>query len=311
MKAVRGQGGEPVLVDLDDAPGEGELLSMKSVGICSSDLLYLRVGTERILGHELAGVRVDGTAVAVEGLYGCGACEHCLAGRINLCAQSTRRALGMMSDGGMVEQFRAPTQRLVDLPSGLDAASGALVEPASVSWHGVRIGGAGPETRVLIVGAGSVGLLAVASAQAMGAAEVSLAARHPHQRAIGERLGATEPSGLYDLVIEAAGSATAVQESIEQLAPGGTIAILGVHYGGLEMPHLPLLNKEATLIASMGYCSHEGGRDMAQAAEMLAARPEIADALITHRFPLEDAAEAFRVAADRESGSIKVVVELG
>ncbi len=72
-----------------------------------------------------------------------------------------------------------------------------------------------------------------------------------------------------------------------------------------------MLSKEAKLIASMGYCSHEGGRDMQQAAEMLAARPVIADALVTHRFPLEDAVEAFRVAADRKSGAIKVVVEVG
>ena len=167
---------------------------MRSVGICASDLLYLQVGTEHVLGHELAGVLTDGTPVAVEGLYGCGECEYCLDGQINLCAQSTQRALGMLNDGGMAEQFRAPAQRLVELPAGLDAASGALVEPASVSWHGVRVGGAGPDTRVLVVGAGSVGLLAVAAAQAMGAAEVSLVARHPHQKVIGERLGATEPT---------------------------------------------------------------------------------------------------------------------
>lgn len=311
MKAIRGQGGEPVLVDIDEVPGEGELLSMRSVGICASDLLYLRVGTEHVLGHELAGVLTDGTPVAVEGLYGCGECEYCLDGQINLCAQSTQRALGMLNDGGMAEQFRAPAQRLVELPTGLDAASGALVEPASVSWHGVRVGGAGPDTRVLVVGAGSVGLLAVAAAQSMGAAEVSLEARHPHQKVVGERLGATEPTGLYDLVIEAAGTPSAVQRSVELLAPGGTVTILGVHYAGLEVPYMPMLNKEAKLITSMGYCSHEGGRDMQQAAELLAARPEIAEALITHRFPLEDAADAFRAAADRASGAIKVVVEVG
>ena len=77
------------------------------------------------------------------------------------------------------------------------------------------------------------------------------------------------------------------------------------------MPFLAMLNKEARLVASMGYCRHEGGRDMQQAAELLAARPEIADALITHRFPLEDAAEAFRVAADRSAGAVKVVVDVG
>ena len=87
--------------------------------------------------------------------------------------------------------------------------------------------------------------------------------------------------------------------------------ILGLHYGGLDVPFTTLLTKEVGLIASMGYCRHAGGRDMEQAAEMLAARPEIADSVVTHRFPLEDAAEAFRVAGDRASGAIKVIVEVG
>jgi threonine dehydrogenase-like Zn-dependent dehydrogenase len=165
--------------------------------------------------------------------------------------------------------------------------------------------------RVAVVGAGSVGMLAIAAAQTQGASEVSLESRYDHQKVLGERLGATQPSGLYDVVIEAAGSASGLQRSLELLKPGGTIAILGVHYGGMDLSYLGMLTKEAKLIASMGYCAHEGGRDMQQAAEMLACRPEIPDSLITHRFPLEDAVEAFRVAADRQSGAIKVVVEVG
>ncbi len=311
MRAVRGHGGRPLLVEVDEPPGHGELLSMRGVGICASDLAYLSFGTEVILGHELVGVRADGTPVAVEGLYGCGACDRCREGRYNLCDQASAQALGILDDGGMVEQFRAPSERLVELPAGLDVASGSLVEPAAVSWHGVRVGGTDEAKRVAVVGAGSVGMLAVTAAQTQRAAEVSLESRYDHQRALGERLGATEPSGLYDVVIEAAGSASSFQRCVELLAPGGTIAVLGIHYGGLDVPYLPMLHKEAKLVASMGYCRHEGGRDMQQAAEMLAARPEIADALVTHRFPLEDAGEAFRVAADRKSGAIKVVVEVG
>jgi threonine dehydrogenase-like Zn-dependent dehydrogenase len=161
-----------------------------------------------------------------------------------------------------------------------------------------------------VIGAGSIGLLAVAAAQALGADEVSLAARYPHQEERGERLGATRPSGHYDVVVEAAGSPSAMQSAVEQLAPGGTISVLGLHMGGLDVSYPLMLSKEATLVASMGYCRHEGGRDMQQAAELLAARPELAEMLITHRFPLDDAPEAFRVAADRGSGAIKVVVEV-
>jgi 2-desacetyl-2-hydroxyethyl bacteriochlorophyllide A dehydrogenase len=283
---------------------------MRAVGICASDLLYLRAGAEKIVGHELSGVRSDGTAVAVEGLYGCGDCAYCLDGQYNLCEQATRQALGMFNDGGMVERFRAPIQRLVELPDGLDVRSGALVEPASVSWHGVRIAGTRKGSRVLVIGGGSVGLLAVAAAQAMGADDVSLAARHPHQKEIGERLGASAPEGRYEIVIEAAGTASALQEGVELLAPGGVVSMLGLHFTGLDVPYSSLLNKETHLIASMGYCSHEGGRDMQQAAEMLASRPEITEMVITHRFPLEDATEAFRVAADRKAGAVKVIVEI-
>ena len=94
------------------------------------------------------------------------------------------------------------------------------------------------------------------------------------------------------------------------MKPGGTVALLGVHSEGLDVPYTALLTKEVTLVASMGYCGHAGRREMLLAAQMLAARPEIPDSLITHRFPLEDAAEAFRVAGDRRSGAVKVVVEL-
>jgi threonine dehydrogenase-like Zn-dependent dehydrogenase len=86
----------------------GELISMRVAGICASDLGYLALGTEKILGHELAGVRADGTPVCVEGLFGCGECEYCLSGRSNLCHQSAQMALGIMQDGGMVEQFCVP-----------------------------------------------------------------------------------------------------------------------------------------------------------------------------------------------------------
>ena len=312
MKAVRGQEGRPVVVDVDEPPGIGELLTMHVAGICASDFAYLRMGTTFILGHELAGTRADGTPVVVEGLFGCGHCELCAEGRNNLCPQAATKALGVMQDGGMVEQFRVPAHKLVELPAGLDLADAALAEPASVAWHGARIGGTGPGKRVAVVGGGSIGQLAAVAAETQGADDVALEARYPHQHEIRERLGVTEPEsgGHYDVVIEAAGSASALQRSAELLRPGGTIAILGVHFGPLNVVYPTLLSKEVTLVASRGYCSHGGRREMQQAAEMLATRPEIPDALITHRFPLADAAEAFRVAGDRRAGAVKVVVEV-
>ena len=310
MKAVRGCDDGVELVEIDEPPGVGELLTMRAASICGSDFGLIAAGSRFVVGHELTGTRSDGVAVAVEAMYGCMTCERCLAGSYNLCERQAERALGFSVDGGMAEYFRAPANRLVSLPPSLDAAYGSLVEPAAVAWHGVRIGGTAPGTRVAVVGGGAVGLLAVAAAQAQGASEVALDAKYEHQREIGTRLGASSCSGVYDVVVEAAGSASALARSIDMVARGGSVVILGVHLAEFAPDFLTIFMKEARLVPSIGYCRHHRGHDMTEAAAMLAARPEIPDALVTHRFPLEDAKEAFRVAQDREAGAIKVVIEV-
>jgi 2-desacetyl-2-hydroxyethyl bacteriochlorophyllide A dehydrogenase len=310
VKAVRSGEGAVRVVQLDEPPGTGEVLDMVATSICASDLSYIRFGSTNVLGHELAGRRGDGTPVVVEAIYGCLECAQCRRGAYNLCPTHGQRALGIFADGGMAEQFRAPSERLVDVPPGLDLRDACLVEPASVSWHALRLAGTGPGTRVAIVGAGALGLLAVAGARKMGVAEVVLEARHPHQRAAGERLGANlGPRQTYEVVVEAAGSAESLARCGELVAPGGTIVVLGVHFGPVQLDWMPLFNKEARVIPSLGYCAHDGLREMDEAAAMLAQDPEIAGTLVTHRFPLEDAEEAFRVAADRGSGAIRVVLE--
>jgi 2-desacetyl-2-hydroxyethyl bacteriochlorophyllide A dehydrogenase len=199
---------------------------------------------------------------------------------------------------------------MVDVPPGLDLRDACLVEPASVSWHALRLAGTAPGVRVAVVGAGALGLLAVAGARTMGAGAVALEARHPHQREAGERLGAAVgASGAFDVVVEAAGSEESLARCGELVSRGGTIVVLGVHFGPVQLDWMPLFNKEARVIPSLGYCAHDGVREMDEAAAMLADDPEIARTLITHRFPLEDAETAFRVATDRASGAIRVVLE--
>ncbi|MCK9928050.1 zinc-binding dehydrogenase [Frankia sp. Mgl5] len=311
MKAVRAGNGGVSVVDLDEPPGSGEVLKIAAASICSSDLLYIRLGSQRIIGHELAGVREDGSAAIVEAIMGCTVCDLCRQGRYNLCVQHTKQALGATADGGIAEQFRVPTERLVPLPAGLDVRDAPLVEPASVSWHALRLAGTGPNTRVAVVGAGALGLLAVAGARHQGAPEVALDARHPHQAEAGERLGATlAHDGLYDVVVEAAGSDSGLDRAIDLVAPGGTVVCVGVQLESkVGVNWSPLFHREGRLIPSMGYCAHENGREMEDAAAMLAKDPEITRTLITHRFPIADAAEAFRVAADRKAGALRVVIE--
>jgi 2-desacetyl-2-hydroxyethyl bacteriochlorophyllide A dehydrogenase len=310
VKAVRSGNGGVSVVELEEPPGTGELLDMQATSICASDLSYIRFGSTHVLGHELAGRRSDGTPVVVEAIYGCLECDQCRRGAYNLCPTHGERALGIFADGGMAEQFRAPPERMVDVPPGLDPRDACLVEPASVSWHALRLAGTAPGARVAVVGAGALGLLAVAGARTMGAGQVALDARHPHQREAGERLGASVgAAGTFDVVVEAAGSEESLARCGELVSRGGTIVVLGVHFGPVQLDWMPLFNKEARVIPSLGYCAHDGVREMDEAAAMLADDPEIARTLITHRFPLQDAETAFRVAADRGSGAIRVVLE--
>jgi 2-desacetyl-2-hydroxyethyl bacteriochlorophyllide A dehydrogenase len=310
VKAVRSIDGGVAVVDLDDAPGTGELLAMKATSICASDLAYIGFGSRNILGHELAGTREDGTAVVVEAIYGCMECEQCRRGDYNLCPTHGQRALGIGADGGMAEAFRAPSARLVPVPDGLDVRDACIVEPAAVAWHALRLAGTQPGMRVAVVGGGALGLLAVAGARRQGVDDVALEARHPHQVAAGERLGArTRTAAHYDVVVEAAGTEASLGRAIELVGPRGTVVVLGVHLGTVALEWMPLFHREARVVPSLGYCRHEGGREMDEVAAVLADDPEITRALITHRYPIEDATEAFRVAADKASGAIRVVIE--
>jgi 2-desacetyl-2-hydroxyethyl bacteriochlorophyllide A dehydrogenase len=307
VKAVRNGRPTVEVVEVDEPEGEGDLVRVAATGICASDLNYLRFGSTQIAGHEFAGTLEDGTAVAVEAIFGCGTCERCQAGGYNRCERGVQ-GLGMTDPGGMCEWFRAPSRALVALPTGLDVNDASLVEPASVARHACHMGGIGAESQVAVVGAGAIGILAAATALEMGAPDVAVEARHRHQHQVREMLGAPNAGGCYDVVLETAGSESGIHRAVELARPGGTVVHLGV-YGDITWPMQEAFLKEVALRPSLGYCGHDGRREFAESADLLAARPELVRALITHRFPIEDAPEAFRVATDRSKGVFRVVVE--
>jgi threonine dehydrogenase-like Zn-dependent dehydrogenase len=308
VRAVRAVEGAPRVVELDD-PVElaGDvIIDVVSSSICGTDFGLVAMGSEGYtLGHEFAGI-VDGALYAVEPSIYCGVCDECRAGHTQRCT-GEHANLGVFSDGGLSDHASVPAYSLTTLPDGLPVGDACLVEPASVSWHGVRRAQVVPGERVVVVGGGSIGLLAVAALRAMGH-EVALEARHPHQHEAGRRLGASSPSGAYDVVIEAAGSESGLARCAELSRPGGRIVLLGVYHSLVPVPGILTIVKELSWVAAMAYERHGDVREFDETAAMLAANPDIAATLITHRFPLDDAAEAFRVAEDRASGSIKVVL---
>ncbi len=307
MRAVRAIAGKPTVLDVDDPAGEWPLLEVGAVGICGSDLTLLGWNLPVTLGHEIAGT-VDGVAYCVEPTVRCGDCDQCRVGATQRCRGSAPHGIiGVAFDGGLADRVRVPQECLVALPAGLPASDASLVEPLAVSWHALHKVSAVAGDRVLVVGGGSVGLLTVAAARTMGLV-VDLETRHEHQRAAGERLGAGAAGGQYDITVEAAGTDSALATCVRRTTPGGRIALVGMAQDDRRVPAIPFVMNELTLVGCNCYDNGRSGHEFTRAAAVLAADPEIADTVITHRFPLAEAVEAFRVAGDRGSGAIKVVL---
>ena len=311
MRAVRhsAEGIEVVQVP-DVAPNlESEIISVRSASICGSDLHLLQFGALPFtLGHEFAGITSTRRAVAIDPNVPCGTCDQCRGSASNRCRTATNRILGIGADGGMADSISVRKSALIDLPASLRLEDACLVEPLGVATHGMRqaqlVGG----ERVGVVGAGSIGLAAVAAARPL-ASEVGLAARHEHQQAAGERLGAKVAQGEYDVVIECAGTSSALERATEMCRPGGLVLFLSTLWDSVPIPGFTAMAKELGFRWSFTYGEHEHGTDLKDSAQLLSDNPEIAETLITHRFGIDEAREAFRVASDRKSGSIKVVIE--
>ena len=311
MQAVRSTERGVEVVDVPDpAPDhESVRLDVASASICGSDLHLLAFGPMPVtLGHEFAGTLPDGTAVAVNPSVPCGTCDQCATGDSHRCRTVTDRVLGIAADGGMAQSVAVRTDALVMLPAELPVADACLVEPLGVATHGVRLSGLASGQRAVVVGAGAIGLAAVAAARTV-VDEVGLVARHAAQHAAGERLGARSSHGEYDVVFECAGTESALAQAADLCRPGGLILFLSTHWTPVPIPGIPASMKELDFRWSFTYGSHDHGHDLDDAVRLLASEPAIAATLISHRYPLVDAAEAFRVAADREAGAIKVVLE--
>jgi threonine dehydrogenase-like Zn-dependent dehydrogenase len=311
MRAVRYENGAVRVVEAAAPRGEGVRVRVRACGICGSDLAMLDGGfpINGIPGHEIAGELADGTAVAIEPVAPCGACEFCRSGDYQVCRAGVDAIYGVGRDGGMADEILVPARCLVALPRGLDARHAALVEPLAVAVHGLRRAGLRGGERVAIVGGGAIGLCALAAAVAAGCA-VSLHARHDRQREVGARLGAGPPApGEVDVAIDCAGTTESLAQCAELLRPNGLLLLLAAAWGPIALPGFRFVAKELALTVASMYGRSAQGRDVDAAAALLAAKPAIGELLITHRFPLAAAAEAFRTARDRKAGAIKVVLE--
>jgi L-iditol 2-dehydrogenase len=310
-------------------PGPGEaLVRVEAVGLCGSDLHWYEeggIGGSRITrpvvpGHEMAGRTEDGRLVAVEPALACGHCPLCLEGHPNLCPAIRFSGHGEL-DGSMREWMAWPRQGLVPLPESLNATDGAQLEPLGVAIHTVDLAHVRPGSSVGVFGAGPIGLFCLQVARAAGAARLvatDLASR-PHRLEAASALGAgavpaedgreakaiREAVGGHglDVAIEAAGVQAAVDAAVESVRPGGRVVLAGIPSEERTSVSASSARRKGLTIAFVRRMKHTYPRAIALAT---AGRVDLRS-MVTHRFPLAEAARAFEVAARREG--LKVVVE--
>jgi L-iditol 2-dehydrogenase len=315
----------------DPTAGPGELVvAMRACGLCGSDLMawYQDPRAPVVLGHEPVGIVVEvgeGAAVAVGDRVfvhhhvPCFTCRLCRAGRHTLCP--TFRAT-RIDPGGLAELIRVPEANaradVLTLPPDLSDAAATCIEPLGCVIRGLRQAGAGPGTRVAVVGAGAMGLLYVQAALALGAGPVAALEPRADRRALARAAGAAAPEGSGpDAVREALGGEPADAVFVCTSKPeaiAGALALAGP--AGLVQLFAPtppgqlvgldlgaIFFREVTLQSTYS----AGPFDTRDALEMIAAGRVDAEALISHRLPLARVEEAFALA--RSGDATKVVVE--
>jgi L-iditol 2-dehydrogenase len=332
------ESGEPRLAEVPvPAIGPGEaLVRTTACGICTSDTLewYLKRKSPTVLGHEPVGLLEQvgagvahlraGNRVFVHHHAPCLACRYCRRGRYVLCETWKRTKL---DPGGMAEYFRVPETNLsrdtLVIPDGLVAEAGCLVEPLATVVKAFHRGRFAPGMSVLVVGLGVMGQMAAALARVRGASRILAADRVPERLAYAERFGADEPIDVgrrpltssvavatggagVDFVFVGPGSISAMQEGIGCAGPGATVLFFTMAEPGRKLPIEPnaLYFREIDLVPSYS-C---GPEDTREALGLLEENRLPWQELITHRYPIRDAVEAFRKVREARD-ALKVIVE--
>jgi L-iditol 2-dehydrogenase len=315
------------------APEPGmSLVRVTAVGICGSDLHWwgeagigdATLAQPLILGHEAAGVIVDGPRsgerVAIDPSIPCGACRSCRDGHRNLCTRIRFAGHGRQ-DGALREFMTWPSDLLHPLPDALTDADGAVLEPLGVAIHALDLGHVRLGASVAVVGCGPIGLLLVQVLRAAGAGLVTAFDLLAHRRDAAVRFGAevaahpAEAPSLIarrevtgegaDVAFEMAGTNDAVGVAMAMTRPGGRVVLGGIPGDDKTTFQASMARRKGLTIAMARRM-----KDVYPRAINLAAQKRVDLApLVTHRFPLGKAPDAFRAAAQRVG--LKVIVEPG
>ncbi len=315
------------------------LVTVRAVGVCGSDVHnYVEggIGSRRVTypfipGHEGAGevvaigaavsrVRV-GDHVVIEPAHSCGQCDQCVAGRFNTCREIKFMSAAGEMQGCMCEQVVIPEGNCYPVPTSMSDEAAALAEPLSIAIYAVQQSIAlAPDTPVVILGAGPIGLCTMLAAKAAGATTFYVTDRLPERLARAEALGASwvgnpdeidvvgaikerEPSQV-PVVFECCGQPEALDQGVLLLRPGGRLMMIGIPEGcRVSLDIDEMRRKEITLV------NVRRQNECVEAAIELLASGEIdTGRLVTHRIALAETQRAFEMVADYSDGVLKAMV---
>ncbi|MGA8115297.1 MAG: NAD(P)-dependent alcohol dehydrogenase [Actinocatenispora sp.] len=303
------------------------LVEVASVGVCGSDSHYYQHGRigefvvrePLVLGHESAGrvvavgdrVPADrvGQRVSVEPGVPCRRCRECRHGRYNLCPDV--RFFGTPPiDGAFCQYVTVPADFAHPVPDGMSDDAAALIEPLSVGIWANRKAGVQPGARVLVAGAGPIGLVTTQVARVFGAHEVVVSDPSAPRRDAALRFGATavlDPTGStgdpaeFDAFVDCSGAPPAVVAGIRSVRRAGTVVLVGMGADEIAVPVDIVQRRELTLTGTFRYAN-----TWPLAIELVADGRVDLDGLVTDRYPLDRAAEPLR--GGGEPTGIKAVV---
>lgn len=316
-------------------PGPGEVaLRVRSVGVCGSDM-HAYHGTQPfvrypvILGHEVGaevaacGPDVSGLSpgdrVVLEPMISCGRCYACRIGKYNCCANL--EVMGVHRDGALRPLFIAPARNVHRAPPGMSFDEMALCETVSIGLHAVRRAEVQPGETVAVIGAGPIGLGAIQAAKAYQARVAAIdVAAGPLELA--RQLGADETihSGECDVVaalmkrtagegapvvIEAVGLPATIERTVDLVAPGGRIVVVGVGHSTVTFPQHIFLKKEIDFRGS-----RNSRNVFPELIELMTAGKIRMGPLITHRFPFVEAIAAFETIDARRREVVKAIIQI-
>jgi L-iditol 2-dehydrogenase len=324
---------EPGSIALQNAPelvpGPGEVVARPVyTGICGTDLGLLAgvvdpayVRYPLVPGHEWSGVieavgsgvtgLEPGQPVIAEGIIPDPVCAECVQGHTNLCVVYDE--LGFTRAGTAADQVLLPAQVVHVLGGSAGLLEAALAEPAAVAWRAIGRGRPRPGERVAVVGDGTLALITAHLLRLYSPAELIVCGQRPAQAGLAAELGATgftvdTPDTRFDLVIEAAGTAGAVERALRLARRGGRVVLVGLAGNDVTaaFPIDDAVNNDLLISASFAYTSAA----FAEVTALLSAGQIRPDPLITHRFPLEAYADAYQVLRSGSGPRGKVMLDI-